>query len=873
MRRFFNLTLLTAMLAVLPHCTSSEHPLPEERTDEAPAPENGSTLQDVTAGLTDETTNIWFVELEEPANIFGGSTLAKVDEVALFRSTAEALAVDFEERYRFTELLNGLTVIVEPAQLAALASIPNVKRLLPVGTSTMPEPLEVSEPNLVSALSMTGADVVQSELGYDGSGIKIGIIDSGVDLQHPDFGTRIITGFDFVGDAYDANDPANSIPVPEPGPGTRPGGDDCGGHGTHVAGIAAAGGDPEMGGARGVAPGASIGSYRVFGCDGSTNDDVIVSAIERAVRDGMDVINLSLGSNNGWPDDFLATALGRVLDLGVIPVASAGNNGRSGVYSIGSPGAGEQVIAVGSVDNLFGSANKLILTGGTEVGYQVLTGAPVPPQEGETAPIVFVGQGCAADDYLADPTGQVALITRGACSFAEKYLRAFEAGAIGVVVENNRPGGFNGTLGGEYDNGFGISISAEAGSVLKEMLTAGQSVTITWTAEIFLEALPTGGLASGFSSYGPLPNLGLKPDLTAPGGFIRSTYPLDIEGSNGYAVLNGTSFSSPHVAGAVALLLEARPDISPSQVRPRLQNTADPILWSGDRDLGLLEATHRQGAGLLQIDNAILNETFVAPSALALGESEAGASTHVLAVSNQSAEEVTYSLQNIAAVSTIGSTNEPEFALGTASVTFRAITQGDEPIDEVTVPAGGYVTVEATIEAPTDLPDRSVYGGYITVIPQGAELEANSAVVPYVGFKGDYQSLPAVSFQPFLADVSEEGISVLPEGTSYTMTEGDHVTVGIGLAHAVAKLTIAIIPLGENAWMGPQPVFSAAKVRRNNPGGVNTFGFGELDARYLPDGRYRIRFTLVKALGDPTNPNHVELAESPVFIIDRTPTP
>ena len=155
---------------------------------------------------------------------------------------------------------NGLSVRIDPSQVAALSRLPGVAAIYPVKTYSLPPMQPVSDPNLITALSMTGADVAQNSLGLTGAGVKVGIIDTGIDYDHPDLGgsgtpapspqgstnfptSRVITGWDFVGDAYNAGDP-NPVIAPDKYP------DDCAGHGTHVAGIVGA-----HGSVTGVAPG------------------------------------------------------------------------------------------------------------------------------------------------------------------------------------------------------------------------------------------------------------------------------------------------------------------------------------------------------------------------------------------------------------------------------------------------------------------------------------------------------------------------------------------------------------------------------------------------------------------------------------------
>lgn len=196
----------------------------------------------------------------------------------------------------------------------------------------------------------------------------MGIIDSGIDLEHPAFAGRIVDGYDFVGDAYDASDPARSTPVPDPNP------DDCDGHGTHVAGIVG-GKDSQI---TGVAPGVQFGAYKVFGCEGSTSDDVILAALERAETAGMDVVNMSLGSPFGW--SVLGKAITKMVKRGTVVVASAGNNGNLGLFATGDPAATEGVLSVASFDNIAVNAQKAVVNAtGAPLGYLVLGGAEAPP--------------------------------------------------------------------------------------------------------------------------------------------------------------------------------------------------------------------------------------------------------------------------------------------------------------------------------------------------------------------------------------------------------------------------------------------------------------------------------------------------------------
>ena len=298
--------------------------------------------------VVDESPQMWFVELSSKPSVEGTSSRILKKEKAAFRSAAKKAGLQYTERYAFDSLWNGLSIKIEPNSLGKLARIPGVKALYPVVSISLPDPSS-SDPDLGTALAMTGADIVQSDLGYKGAGIKVAVMDTGIDYDHPDLGgcfgegCRVAFGYDLVGDDYNADSSApsyNPVPNPDDDP------DDCQGHGTHVAGIVGANGEVV-----GVAPEVTFGAYRVFGCDGSTMADIMIAAMEMALADDMDVLNMSIGASFQWPQYPTAQASDRLVNKGVVVVASIGNSGTSGTYAAGAPGVGKKVIGVAAYDN------------------------------------------------------------------------------------------------------------------------------------------------------------------------------------------------------------------------------------------------------------------------------------------------------------------------------------------------------------------------------------------------------------------------------------------------------------------------------------------------------------------------------------------
>lgn len=844
-----------------------------------------------------EDTRLWFVEFAGKTVADGASVAAVQAEQAAFRAAAAAAKVSYQERRAFNSLFNGLAISVGAVERAKLARVAGVKALHPIEIIQAPTPEQVagSAIELHRALSLTGANIAQNSLGLTGAGVKVGIIDTGVDIDHPAFGgtgvngttpfpsPRVVAGWDLVGDAFNADSSSasyNPIPTPDANP------DDCGGHGTHVAGIVGANG----GGLKGVAPGVTFGAYRVFGCNGSTTADIMLEAMERALADGMQVINQSIGSSRQWPQYPTAQAASRLAKKGVVMVASIGNNGPGGsspdaLYAAGAPGVGESVIGVASFDN----AQTSFTVNGTPYGYNPATAAPLPPTSG-SLPMARTGAAdqptlptTAPDACAALPAGSLAgkavLIRRGSCGFYDKALNAQNAGAAAVVLYNHSAGALGATVAGAQPITIPVvGITAEQGTTLHGAIGAGPT-TLNWTADGVAFPFGTGGLISGFSSFGMAADLSFKPDLGAPGGGIFSAYPLELGAG---ATLSGTSMSSPHVAGAAALILQALPNAALGREGPivgrnappmvnmlaRLQNTAKPKAWSGNPSLGFQDHAFRQGAGMIDVVAAVQAQQFVLPSKISTGESAAGPTVQKLTLRNDAAVPVTYTLGHVAGLSTGPNTqsgasyNITGVFNAPATVTFSSPT--------VVVPANGVATVNVTITANPALVDRGLYGGYVTFTPQagGAPIQ-----VAYAGFKGDYQSTqvmtPTANGFPWLARLSGNSYTKQAAGASYTMVGNDVPFVLLHLDHQSRTLKREVFDantlasrglIGEEHYLG----------RSSTPGGFSAAGWdGTTSQGVLPNGSYVIRLSVLKALGDAANPAHWEIWNSPALTIAR----
>ncbi len=828
-------------------------------------------------GPVDETSRLWFVEFNSAPTADGTSARSLNAERETFRAAAASERLNYVERYSYSTLWNGVSVEINPDDVAKLRRLAGVKAIYPVMTFTPPKASTQPGIELVTAIKQTGADIAQSTLGLSGEGVKVAIMDTGIDYDHPDLGgcfgpgCRVFTGWDFVGDAFNADDTSptyNPVAVPDAFP------DDCNGHGTHVAGIVGASGT-----IRGVAPKVRFGAYRVFGCDGSTTSEIMLEAMERALADGMDILNMSIGAPYQWPQYPTATAASKLVNKGMIVVTSIGNSGANGLYSASAPGVGKNVIGTASFDN-----TDVLLPAFTispdnrQIGWTGATGAAPTPTSGSfpmsrTGTVASTADGCTATGAPAPGslTGTVVLIRRGTCGFAEKAANAQAAGAAGVVLYNNAPGFINPTVVGAVPIVIPVvAITAAEGAIIDSRLAAG-AVTMTWTTGQVSIPNPTGNLISSFSSYGLSPDLSLKPDIGAPGGSINSTYPLE---KGGNANISGTSMASPHVAGAAALLKQYyKRSLSASKVRDILQNSADPKVWGGNPALGFLDNVHRQGAGMVDVDDAILATTSVTPGKLSLGEGEAGPTTHELSVRNATPTPVTYNVSYVNALST-GGTITPSFFVSDATVSFDQST--------ITVEGNGEVCLKVTV-TPATQPVNGQYGGYIVLTPvDGGRVYR----VPFAGFVGDYQGIqvltPTANGFPWLAKLAGGTYTRQTTTATYTL-QGDDVPFFLAhFDHQASRfqMTVTEIKTDKNGvkkkgrnWnkIVDEKYFG----RSATPTGFFAFAWdgttfaGQGQTFTVPDGEYVVTISVLKALGDAHNPAHTETWESPSIILDR----
>ena len=416
--------------------------------------------------------------------------------------------------------------------------------------------------------------------GYDGSGIVVSIIDTGIDLNHPDLEGQIIGGYDFV----------DNDEIPE----------DTNGHGTQVAGIIASNGN-----LKGIAPNSKILMYKVSEDGESVPSHLIIKAIEKSIEDNADIINISLGINQ--TNTKIDQAVNKAVKNNIFVVTAAGNFGPE-LSTIGSPGINPNAITVGATFN--NVTSSIVSTFEIEdksfnvfpmVGTQSLT-EPIVSQ------IIFGKYGKVNDLLENDVEGSILLIERGSdieneiIYFSDKEKNASDVGARAIIVYNNEPGIFFGELIHEYvDEGYeptipALSVSRDDGLIIKEILQSGTKGTL----DVFYHP----DFVAYFSSRGPVSPFYIKPDLVAPGAFINTT---DINGN--YKISSGTSFAAPHVAGTAALILQKNPQLSPQELKSILMTTSE-IVYDQFDDRFPIEVS---GNGRIDASKAINAELIIMP--------------------------------------------------------------------------------------------------------------------------------------------------------------------------------------------------------------------------------------------------------------------
>ncbi|PEC50563.1 S8 family serine peptidase [Bacillus sp. AFS096315] len=487
---------------------------------------------------------------------------------------------------------NGAAITLPANQVKELLKSDAVKTIYKDVTFNI-DPIKEDVPTDVGSKITTSVDSIPylnvdklHKEGITGKGVKVGVLDTGIDYNHPDLKDAFKGGYDFVDNDNDPMEATYKDWQASNQPESNGNGTYYTEHGTHVSGtiVGQNKNDSEVS-VEGVAPDADLYMYRVLGPYGSGSSENVIAGIDKGVQDGMDVINLSLGAGINDPYYPTSTAINYAVLNGVTAVVSAGNSGPK-AYTLGSPGTAAFALTVGASDvptTISTFEGKVEGGWSTDLVSMARSFADhFNSLEGKSLELVDVGLGTLDDYKNKNVTGKIAFVQRGNFALVDKVKFAKQNGAKAVIMYNNGDGHVGYNLGESMEYIPAFSMTKKAGEELKAKIANGNTI---FTFANLKEKSTEGDKLADFSSRGPINgNFQMKPEITAPGVSVLSTVPSYIANHNtpedykyAYQRMDGTSMASPFAAGVAALLLGQNPNLQPADVKSILMNTADKL--------------------------------------------------------------------------------------------------------------------------------------------------------------------------------------------------------------------------------------------------------------------------------------------------------
>ncbi|KAJ6441546.1 subtilisin [Purpureocillium lavendulum] len=750
--------------------------------------------------------------------------------------------------------------------------------------------------------------------GITGKGVKVAVVDTGatletrrgvhgekrdhdekgtgtderahkVDYSHPALGgcfgegCLVARGADFVGDAYNGD----NAPTPDDDP------MDCKGHGTHVAGIIAAQATGNLFGFTGAAPDVSLGAYRVFGCDGATGDDVLMSALYRAYDDGNDIITMSLGSPSGWSERPWAVAVSRIVARGVACTMSAGNEGDRGLFYTGGAADGLGVASIASYENTITPTLFYNLTYTVDGGEDHMVGyTPGAPKDwaNVTMPLwassydtSIANDACSPlPDGTPDLSDKVVLIRRGECTYAIKVTNAMAKGAKRFLFYNNVPG----TVSVEVTEVEGVKavgmVTPEAGADWIKQLKDGKKVVVSLTdptkSTPYLVNYPNpeaGGSLSDYTSWGPTWDMDVKPQFGAAGGHILSTYPVK-KGS--YAVLSGTSMSCPLAAAIYALVGQVRGRVDPEEMENLLSANADPQLFNnGSMFSPYLAPVAQQGGGIIRAYDAAYATTLVEPSSLAFNDTDSFIKSLNFTIINSDGDrDISYSISHVPAITMYTLEKDTIYAQAFPNDVVEAPASLKFSTSKVTLRPGRSASISVSPTPPTGVDVRrlALWSGYVAI--NGSD--GSSLSIPYQGIAGSLRRATVLDHAngTWVARATEKDNDEPPavdKGTAFTLPKQGEQSDNSTLPMLVANLalgsryvSVAAVPVDDKGKSGsPVPIADSPTLWETRDK-VKFIWDGKLgNGDYAPEGTYKFETRALRLMGNLDDDDDFDLRD------------
>ncbi|KAF9871296.1 subtilase [Colletotrichum karsti] len=823
---------------------------------------------------SDNATGRYIVEIQ-PSTILARQDSTVVDSVV---DKISSLGYDAKVKQDFTSIsgrFQGVSVEItnknSTGALDDIKSVPGVVGAWPVYPIALDVSFEVTSgsqkwnPHIATRVNEL------HERNFTGSGQRVCVVDSGVDVAHPALAGKVAGGKNL----FDTSSTALT---------------DCAGHGTFVSSVIAASHKDFSG----VAPDSEIYMYKVFGCDDTTSNDMVLKGMLAADSDGCDIISVSIGSNTGYANSVLSRVASEIAQDRLIIIA-AGNSGEMGPYFASSPAAGRGVISVGSVEasQTMGWPATLVSSSGKSLDISYVTSDGTKFNETIDVPISLdSGDSCNIAGSGSENTAVLA--KRGVCPPAGSYASIASVGfSYGILFDSYKQGAYYMSDVTPWSDTLRLMAVTTASVGDWAASQAGRNHTLHLRIQgdaqpaAFSAEVPSSGQISSYTSWGPTYENGFSPIISAPGGVVYGAFP-----DNKFAISSGTSFATPYISG-VAALWYAHAKKDRAEFVRRLTSTAVALPGFNNNDgrvVSEVASLAQQGAGLVDAAKLFDSTTvLLSEPTLSLNDTDNRVNTHTIRIQNTGTEEVTYNISHIGA-STVSSRNVLLYPNVYYPPTV-SVTGSLAEAKTVVVAPGATEDIVVTILAPEVTADSgALWSGKILLAGSNDDL----VTVPYIGIEASTYNWTPLHHGPESYRYDDSNGDLLPvdyQGKAYRPAEGDSPETYFAFRYGTYEFSLDLVGVdwttdqfsyppqhgsGSKAWLGSvrsQPIvpgnymdFPMREIVRFSQGSFVTFR-SFANGTDIPSGRYRIFTRALRIFGEASNPKDWQLFLSDPFSI------